>query len=220
MHRDRLGNRARGLWSQWAIPMTTLCFGGSFNPIHHGHLIVARAAAETIGANRILLIPSAQSPHKTAVDLATAPQRLAMARLAIAGSDLFDCDDLEIVRGGRSFTIETARALRQRGWSEVRWLIGADMVPTLPNWREPAALLREVQFVIADRPGHSIDWRTVPAELVALEHNVVSAPRIDISSTQIRDRVAAGRRIDYLTPPAVVRYIDEQNLYRLPAGTK
>jgi nicotinate-nucleotide adenylyltransferase len=199
--------------------LPTLCFGGSFNPIHHGHLIVATAVAEAAGFGRVLLIPSAQPPHKPDAKLASADDRLQMIRLAIAESQLFDCDDLEIRRGGASYTVDTARALKQRGWTEVHWLIGADMLPTLLTWREPAALLQAVRFVVAERPGHSLDWQALPPELAALRPNLVAAPRIDISSSLIRSRVGAGRAIDFLTPPAVVKFIHEKGLYKsAPAG--
>ena len=194
--------------------MPTLCFGGSFDPIHHGHLIVAQAIAEAAGFEHVLLVPTSQSPHKPDASLSSDTDRLRMIDLAIAGSQYFAVDDIEIRRGGRSFTIETARALRQTGWAQIHWLIGADMVPTLPTWREPASLLQQVQFVIAERPGHPINWQVMPEEFRVLEQWVVPAPRIDISSTAIRGRVAANKPIDFLTPPAVVRYIGEHGLYQ------
>jgi nicotinate-nucleotide adenylyltransferase len=197
--------------------MATLCFGGSFNPIHHGHLIVAAAVAQGAGFDRVLLIPGAQPPHKRGAKLASADDRVRMIRLAIADSQVFDCDDLEIRRGGSSYTIDTARELAGRGWTEVHWLIGADMLPTLFSWREPAALLKAVRFVVAERPGYSLDWQALPPELAALQSNLVPVPRIDISSSQIRSQVAAGRPIDFLTPNAVVKFIRERGLYRTPA---
>lgn len=196
------------------MPITTLCYGGSFNPVHHGHLIVARAIAEAAGFDQIILIPSAQPPHKPDAPLASAADRLAMVRLAIANSPLFACDDLEVARGGPSFTIETAKALKHRGMPEIHWLIGADMLPTLPTWREPAALLQQVRFVIANRPAYPIDWAALPPQLQVLRANVVPAPRVDISASLIRDRVAAGLPIDFLTPPAVIQYIHDHSLYR------
>src|SRR5271154_5872710 len=104
--------------------MPTLCFGGSFDPIHHGHLIVARAIAEASGFERVILVPTAISPHKPDANPSTDAHRLRMIELAIAGSQIFALDDIEIRRGGRSFTIETARMLRQAGWAQVHWLIG------------------------------------------------------------------------------------------------
>ncbi len=192
----------------------TLCFGGSFNPIHHGHLICARAAAEAAGFDRVVFIPSAQPPHKPAnADLASASDRLAMAQLAVAGHDGFTVDGLELNRNGPSYTITTARQLRAAGWSEVHWLIGADMVNQLSTWHEPVALVKEVSFHVLQRPGHPIDWASLPANVQGLRERVITAPLIDISATDIRRRVADGQSIDFLTPEPVVRYIREKRLY-------
>lgn len=196
--------------------MRRLCLGGSFNPIHHGHLICARAVAEAAGFDRVVLIPSAQPPHKPgAVDLAAAEHRLAMCRLAAdLEGDLFEVNELELHRSGRSYTIDTVRQLKSSGWDEVHWLIGADMLQILPSWHQPEALLREVQFVIMARPGWSLDWTTLPQPYRSLEKKVYSAPLIDLSATDLRRRVAAGRSIRFLTPDPVVQYIYDHGLYR------
>jgi nicotinate-nucleotide adenylyltransferase len=194
--------------------MPLLCFGGSFNPIHYGHLICARAVAEARGFDGVVLIPCSRPPHKPDAVLASAKDRLAMCRLAIEGACGWSVDDLEIVRGGPSYTINTVRELRQRGWGEVHWLIGADMVAGLPKWHEAANLLREVSFVVMGRPGWPLDWSGVPPEYRRLEGEVVSAPMIEITATEIRRRVAAGRGIEFLTPPGVCEYIREKGLYR------
>jgi nicotinate-nucleotide adenylyltransferase len=196
--------------------MRRLYFGGSFNPIHHGHLICARAAAEAAKFDRVVMIPCAQPPHETGkTDLAPAHHRLEMCRLAAAAqSDLFEVNDLEIRRGGRSYTIDTARALKSAGWAEVSWLIGADMLMYLPKWHEPEALLAEVDFVVMARPGHVIEWASLPAAYRVLEKNVVETPLIDISSTEIRQRAATGRAIAYLTPQNVAEYIGREGLYQ------
>ncbi len=196
--------------------MRNLCFGGSFNPIHNGHLVCGQAVAGVMDATRLVLIPSATSPHKLGhADMAAPDDRLAMCRLAAAGTELFEVDDSELRRGAPSYTIETIRTLRrERGWDEVNWLIGADQVAALPRWREPTALLREVNFIIMARPGWSFDWHTLPPELRVLQSHVVEAPLVDISATDIRRRVRAGEPIDHLTPPAVAKYIRAHSLYR------
>jgi len=198
--------------------MPTLCFGGSFNPIHHGHLICARAVAEARGFDRIELIPSAQPPHKPH-DPALAPpdDRLKMCQLSIHQSSLLAVNDIELALPTPSFTIDTVRELRRRGSGgsdKIHWLIGADMLLYLPKWHRPIDLMAEVDFVIMARPGWTLDWNQLPAEFRHLEKNVVVAPMIDISSTQIRDRVSKGFSVEYLTPEAVCRYIRERGLYR------
>jgi nicotinate-nucleotide adenylyltransferase len=193
-----------------------LCFGGSFNPIHHGHLISGRAAAEALGASQVVLIPSAQPPHKPdCPELAEPYHRLAMCRLA-AGMEpgLFEVEDVELGRTGPSYTIDTARELRRRGWPEVHWLIGADMLQILPKWHRAADLVREVRFHILARPGWRFDFATLPPEYRHLEQQVIDAPLLEISATEIRQRVAAGLSVQYLTPPAVAAYIHDHRLYR------
>ena len=194
--------------------MTCLCLGGSFNPIHHGHLICARAVAEKQGYSTVYLIPNSQSPHKlSAVDVAPALHRLQMCRLAAAGSSLFEVQDLEVRRRGPSYTLDTVRELKQKGMDQIDWLIGADMVRMLPSWHAPLALLKEVRFVIMARPGMALDWETLPPMVRPLRDRVVEAPLIDIAASQIRRRVAEGKSIDYLTVPAVIEYIHSQHLY-------
>jgi nicotinate-nucleotide adenylyltransferase len=195
--------------------MPRLCFGGSFNPIHNGHLRCAQAVAATAGYDSVVLIPSAQPPHKPDTsDLASASDRLAMCRLAATGLPLFHVSDIETRRTGPSYTIDTAHELRRQGWREVHWLIGADMLLYLPKWHRPDDLLREVHFVVMARPGWPIDWDTLPPAVQKLRSHVVEAPEIDITATEIRRRVWAGEPINQLVPEAVANYIAQQGLYR------
>jgi nicotinate-nucleotide adenylyltransferase len=195
--------------------MARLWFGGSFNPIHHGHLICARAVAEASGFEKVVLIPSSQPPHKAVNrEIAAAEHRLAMCRLAIEGSELFEVDDVELQRPGPSYTIDTVRELRRRGWPEVHWLIGADMVKILPLWHNPDALLAETRFVVMARPGWTFDWDLLPPAYRHLEQQVVTAPLVEIGATDIRKRVADGKSVDYLIPERVDKYIRENQIYR------
>lgn len=195
--------------------MQILYFGGSFNPIHHGHLICARAVAEAAGYEQVVLIPTSQSPHKPMTpELAPAADRLEMCRRAIEGDPLFDVNDIEIRRSGASYTIETVQELARPTGNKPRWLIGADMLLYLPKWHHATELLEQTNFVVMARPGWSLDWQTLPPEFRSLQKSVVEAPMIDIRATDLRARVASGRSIEYFTPPAVCAYIRDRGLYR------
>lgn len=194
--------------------MRTLYFGGSFNPIHHGHLICARIAAEVAGFQSVMLIPCAQPPHKPiSSDLADASHRLEMCRLACSLG--FEVSDIELNRpAGPSFTLDTVRQFAGQTRTRISWLIGADMLNLLPKWHEPQALLREVDFVVMARPGWQFDWNRMPQAYQTLKSRVVQTPLIDISATEIRKRVRQSLPIDFLTPAKVCEYIRSRNLYR------
>jgi len=195
--------------------MTKLCLGGSFNPLHIGHLATARAVAEAGGFEKVVLIPSARPPHKPeAAELAEPCHRLAMCQLVSRCDPFFEVEDIELTRDGPSYTIDTVQTLKQRGWREIAWLIGADMVPFLPTWHRADQLLREVKFLIAQRPGHAIDWAAMPPAFQSLQANVVRAPLLDISASEIRQRVRERKLIRYFVPDEIDRYISEHGLYR------
>ncbi|HZK82664.1 MAG TPA: nicotinate (nicotinamide) nucleotide adenylyltransferase [Humisphaera sp.] len=195
--------------------MRKLILGGSFNPIHHGHLACSRAVAEAMGFDRITLIPTAQSPHKPeSASMADSAHRIAMLRVAIAGDASFEVDELELSRTGPSYTIDTVGELAARGESPIHWLIGADMLIYLPRWHRIDELLTQVNFIIMARPDCPIDWSQLPAKFQYLKSEVVAAPLISISATDIRARVARGLSIRYLTPDSVCDYIDRNGLYR------
>jgi nicotinate-nucleotide adenylyltransferase len=195
--------------------MDKICLGGSFNPIHHAHLLCARAAAQVVGAATVVLIPTGLAPHKLQQnDVASGEDRLAMCRRAIENTTGFEVDDRETCRPGPSFTIQTVRQLKLEGWDQVAWLIGADLLAALPSWHQAEALVREAHLLIMARPGWSFDWDSLAPPFSALRENVVIVPQIDISATDIRQRVRRGLPIDYLTPPAVCRYILDHGLYR------
>jgi nicotinate-nucleotide adenylyltransferase len=198
--------------------MFTLCFGGSFNPIHYGHLRIGESVAHQLHFERILLIPSANPPHKPAsADLAAPRDRYAMCQLAIKElQPLFEVTDIEIQRAGPSYTLDTARQLRSLGLKTINWLIGADMLRILPSWHQAQSLLQEVNFITIARPGWSFDWETLPAEFQHLKEHVVEAPLLDISATEIRRHVKAGEPLEGLTPPAVIQYIHDHHLYQFP----
>ena len=184
--------------------MHTGILGGSFDPIHHGHLILARAALEELGLDRILFIPANRSPHKTDTKPATAHDRLAMVQLAIEGQPGFEASDLELHRPPPSYTVETLRELCARHPdNQFTLLIGADNVARFDTWHKPDEIRRLARLAVLDRAKHDTphEWPVVRR-------------LVDISSTDIRGRVAAGRSIRYLTPDAVCDYIASEGLYR------
>jgi len=191
-----------------------LCFGGSFDPIHHGHLICARAVAESRDFGGVLLIPNARPPHKDSREMAPADDRLAMCRVAVASDPFFHVSDIEILGEGPGYTLHTARELARRGWPKVSWLIGGDALSQLPTWHQAAVLIDEVNILIMGRPGWEFNWENLPPVFQKLRENVIAGPRIDISSTDIRRRTRAGLPIQYLSPEPVVDYIVQQGLYR------
>jgi nicotinate-nucleotide adenylyltransferase len=200
-----------------------LFFGGSFDPVHHGHLIVARSIAEQLDCQRIVLVPAGQSPHKIRI-FAPAADRLAMLKLAIEGQSLFEISDVELARTGPSYTIDTMEKLRRRhGPARLAWVIGADMLADLPKWRRAKELVEQFDMVIAARLMEQAELQAAfdniqkffgPEHTERLRQSVVQNPLLEISSTEIRGRIASGKSIAYLVPPAVSNYIDANNLYR------
>lgn len=185
-------------------------FGGSFDPVHIGHLLVAQAACEELLLDRLFFIPAAQSPFKPASEPAPAGVRLQMLRIALAGKQNYEIDEQEIQRRGISFTIDTVRDYSARfPKAELFYLIGADHVPTLPKWREADALAQLVQFVVIPRPGE------VPAETPApFRVRQLGGWPLRLSSSQIRSRVQAGQSVEHLVPFGVAEVIEEHELYR------
>jgi nicotinate-nucleotide adenylyltransferase len=184
-------------------------FGGSFDPVHLGHLLVAQAACEEFGLERLIFIPAAQSPFKPDTTTAPAPLRIQMLRLALAGETRFEIDDQEIARGGTSYTIETVHSWQKRcPESQLFWLIGADHVPTLNKWRNAADLAAALDFLIIPRPGQPDQQAPEPFRT----HRLKGFP-LGVSSSQIRQRVQAGLPIRHLAGPRVAEAIWNNALY-------
>jgi nicotinate-nucleotide adenylyltransferase len=141
-----------------------------------------------------------------------------MTQLGAGELEKCDVSDLEIKASGPSYTLKTARRLKSLGINPVYWLIGSDLLPGLPNWHEPHALLSEVRFVVVQRPGAIIRWEQLPQMVQPLRQFVVDVPPIDVSSSQIRALVRAGRPITGLVPDAVEHYIHQHRLYQDPVS--
>ncbi len=184
-------------------------YGGSFDPVHIGHLLVAQAAREELALDRLCFIPASQSPFKPDRVLTPAAARLRLLRLALAGQTWCSIDDQEILRGGVSYTIDTLRAYAARLPSaRLYYLIGADHVAKLPKWREAAELARLAEFVVIPRPGQA----EVPLPPPFSGRALTGFP-FAVSSSQIRARVKAGLPVDHLLPAPVAEAIRNNKLY-------
>jgi nicotinate-nucleotide adenylyltransferase len=183
--------------------------GGTFDPPHHGHLIVGADAFEWLELHLLLLVPAASPPHKPAGARATAEQRLRMVEAAVAGDPRFGVDDLELRRPGPSYTVDTLRELtRREPDAELVFLLGIDQFREFESWREPHEVARLARLGILSRKGDVPD--------VAGPYGGIHVPvtRIDISATAIRRRVAAGQSIRYLVPEPVREIIEAEGIYK------
>jgi nicotinate-nucleotide adenylyltransferase len=184
-------------------------YGGSFDPVHLGHLLVAQAAVEELGLDRLFFIPAAQSPFKPENPPACAAIRLPLLRLALAGKVNYEIDELEIQRGGVSYTVDTLREYARRfPTAEIFYLIGADNISKLNEWREPAELAKLAEFVAIPRPGEKLAELPKP-----FRGRFLKGVPVEISSSQIRARVKAGLTIENLVPPFVAEAIRNARLY-------
>ncbi len=213
------GDRAAGKEVNLRL-MRIALFGGTFNPVHVGHLVAAQDAHERFGFDRTVWVPVARPSHKSFPDLAPAEDRLQMLRLATDGDDRFEVSDWEIRRGGPSYSIETVRHWRRkRPDAELFFLIGSDSLRYLSSWKEIDALLQLCRFVTAARPGFDpaaiCPDRTgfSPEVCKDLRSRVVSVHPVAVSSSEIRDRLARGSSIRYLVPEAVRSWILSRGLY-------
>jgi nicotinate-nucleotide adenylyltransferase len=184
--------------------------GGTFDPPHVGHLIVASDVCDLLGLERILFVPAARPPHKPG-EVDTAPEiRMRMVELATAGDGRFDASGIEMVRGGPSFTIDTVRELKGDGYEVVYIIVGADSLAEMRTWKEHRALFDEARIVAVSRPG--FDFRSAESPDFGTVEYLEVTP-IGVSSTMIRERVAAGRSIKYLVPEVIEHFIREEGLY-------
>ncbi len=184
-------------------------FGGSFDPVHLGHLLVAQAAREDLELSRLFFIPAAQSPFKPDARPTPAPERLRLLRLALVGKTWCEVDEQEVERGGMSYTIETLRNYARRfPGAALFYLIGADHTPQLPKWRAAEELARLAEFVVIPRPGQAETPLPAP-----FRGRRLSGFPLGVSSSQIRARVKAGLPIEHLVPETVAEGIRNNRLY-------
>ena len=186
--------------------------GGTFDPVHCGHLLLARYVLEALALDRVLFVPAAEPPHKSEVP--TLPgHRWRMVCAAVEGHDRLEASDLELRRPGVSYTVDTLRRLRdERPEAERFLIIGADNVPELDDWHDPEGIL-DLATVVA---GTRVESEALPSGAFADRIDRVDTPVFDISSTEIRRRVRAGRPVRCLVPESVERYIADHGLYGAP----
>ncbi len=195
--------------------------GGTFDPIHLGHLAIAEEARDALGLTRILFVPAGIPPHKLDGAFASAEDRVAMVRLAIAGNASFELSRVDVDRPGPSYTGETMALLRARmladgSETDLTLIMSTETLAGLPSWREPRRLVAESRVAVVPREGHASPSRAwLEEQFPGLEDrfDMLEGPRLGISSTSIRERVATGRSIRYLVPDAVERHIADHHLY-------
>ncbi len=202
-----------------SVPRRIGILGGTFDPPHVGHLWLATLAADATGLDRVLFMPAAQPPHKGGGLVTKATDRLLMTRLAIAGDDLFELTLIEMERPGPSYTIDSVdELLRTYGTDATLYLLmAADSLSQIDSWREPDALLERIEWVVGPRPGTALPDRSALEERFganASRIHLLAGPSLDVSSSDIRRRVAAGKAIRYLVPRGVEELIVERGLYR------
>lgn len=195
-------------------------FGGTFDPVHFGHLLLAECCREACRLDEVWFVPTCIPPHKQERVLTDGKRRVEMLQLAIAGNAAFRVSTLELDRGGISYTVETLRQIHsQLPQAELYLLLGADMLADLPAWREPETICRLARLAVVQRVGQAIPWTALEPLLgpQPFRHDrlsLVEMPLIELSSSQIRAAVAGGRSIRYRTPRSVELYILEHKLYK------
>lgn len=195
-------------------------YGGSFDPIHIGHLIIAEMARQECHLDKVLFIPAGNPPHKTDRQLAPSSKRYDMVQLAIEGNPYFEISSIEIERQGKSFTIDTLKELREiysSGW-EFWLIIGMDSLLEIRTWRNANDITKLCKLAVYPRPGYSLDEHSQEVELLCRELGIemafVQGPSVEISSTEVRKRIRTGKSIRYLVPDSVESYIQEHSLYK------
>jgi nicotinate-nucleotide adenylyltransferase len=190
--------------------------GGTFDPVHIGHLLLAESAREELGLERVVFMPAGRPWRKASREVSPAEHRLAMLRLAVAGNDAFEVSTIEVEREGPTYTVETLEELRRRDpGAALFFIVGEDALADLPNWREPQRILQLATVAVAGRTAEGPNLRQAEAMMPGLVARAVwlRMPIIEISATGIRERVRLGLSIRYRVPAAVEAYIREHRLY-------
>ncbi|MBI4651849.1 nicotinate-nucleotide adenylyltransferase [Candidatus Desantisbacteria bacterium] len=197
-------------------------FGGTFNPIHFGHLIVAREALEEMKLDHVIFVPANIPPHKNKSEIIDSRHRLKMIQLAIDTNKIFSVSAIELERSGKSYTVETLKSLKGLyEKSELFFMIGADNLKDIKFWKDPEGILKEANLIILARPGYMEYFKNPEKYFPFLTKDefvkkvtVLSVTEIDISSSHIRNRLFHREPVDYMVPEKVNEYIVEHGLYR------
>ncbi|MFW5787731.1 MAG: nicotinate-nucleotide adenylyltransferase [Halanaerobiales bacterium] len=196
--------------------MSQAILGGTFDPIHYGHLLIAEQAYNKFNLNDIIFMPAGFPPHKDYQHVSSPGDRLEMVKLAVKDNPHFSFSKFELKEDRVSYTVETLRYFQDKGYEQIRFIIGADSLLDMPNWREPEYLLTNACFIVAPRPTISIK-EVLKKDFYReyLDHiNVLQCPLIDISSSLIRREIKNNRSVKYMTPEPVINYIRENKLYQ------
>lgn len=187
--------------------------GGTFDPVHQGHLLAAELAREEAGLDEVWFMPSFVPPHKANGAAAAPDERLEMVRLAVEGHPFFRVTDVEIRKGGTSYSVDTIKLLTDKHPNvDFSYIIGADMVMYLPRWHRIGDIVRQIGFIGLSRPGYELDPEQLPEEIRS-KVTLVPMVRMELSSTDIRRRLGEGRTIRYMVPERVRAYIEGRGLY-------
>jgi nicotinate-nucleotide adenylyltransferase len=192
--------------------------GGTFDPIHYGHLIIAEEARVKVGLAKVIFIPAGNPPHKLRRPYSPAHHRYKMVELAIASNPYFEISPIEINRPGPSYSVDTMAILREEMGPNVElyFIMGVDSLAGILTWHKPEELIKLCKIIAVNRPGYGVDIDALNSIIPGIKEQVIfiKAPEIGISSTEIQQRVREGLPIRYLVPPEVERYIYENKLYR------
>jgi len=202
--------------------MRAVILGGTFNPPHIAHLVMAQEAHDQLGLERVVLVPVSSPPHKESREDPGAEERLALCELAVAGDERFAVSDLEMVREGPSYTVDTLEELHSKApENELFLILGGDVAAGLPSWHEPERVLSLATVAVAKRRGTARSAVDAALQTVRGGERVqfFQMPRIGISSTFVRRRARAGISIKYIVPDAVASYIEEHGLYGGPTSS-
>lgn len=190
--------------------------GGTFDPVHNGHMAIASSVADQLGLDRVLFIPAGNPNFKQRQEVTPAEERVAMVELAIEADERFELDRCEVDRPGVTYTADTLEELSSRyPGSRLYFIMGADSAITLPEWRRAEDVARMCTVVVAQRSGETAEAVEEALARCPIEFDVVylDTPRIDVSSTDVRRRVAQGGSASGMTPPAIADYIAKEGLY-------